>query len=99
MHKWLPRGFALPISDLPIQDLPFATAIGPQSQRDEHHHLLSLALLALALTFVHFDGFRLCLQAQPNAIELHHSWNITNRLTPCELSQQLNLIDALVDGA
>ena len=55
--------------------------------------------LPLALAFVHLDGFRLGLQAQPNAIELHHGRNITDRLTVCELSQRLNLIDALVDGA
>src|SRR5947209_7191779 len=67
--------------------LPFATAIGLQSQRDEHHHLLSLALLALAVAFVHLDGFRLGFEAQPNAIELHSGGNITERL---------NLIDAAV---
>src|SRR2546421_12915512 len=66
----LPGRFALPIGALPIQDLPSATAICPQPQRDEHHHLLSLALLALALAFVHLDGLCLGLLAHPNAIEL-----------------------------
>jgi hypothetical protein len=84
---------------LPIQDLPFATAIRPQPQRDQHHHLLSRALLALPPAFVQLDGLRLGLLAQPNAIELHYGRNITDRLTACLLKQRLYLIDALVDGA
>jgi hypothetical protein len=66
---------------LPIQDLPLATAICPQSQRDEHHHLLSLALFALTPAFVQLDGVRLGLHAQPNAIELHHGRHIGDRFT------------------
>src|SRR6202162_2741207 len=99
MHKRFPCGFALPISHLPIQDLPSATAIGPQPQRDEHHHLLSLALVAFAPALVQLDGLRLGLLAQPNTIELHHGWHIDDRFTPCLPKQWLYLIDALVDGA
>ncbi len=96
MDKWLPRRFTLSIRDLPIQDLPLATAITPQPQRDEQHDFLALALLALPLAFVHLDRFRLSLQAQPNAIKLHNGRNISKRFTACELSQRLDLVDVEV---
>src|SRR5260370_22032392 len=99
MHKRLPRRFALPIGDLPIQDLPLATAIRPQPQRDQHYHLLSLALLALTLAFVQLDGLRLGLLAQPNAIELHHGRPIDDRVTARLPKPRLYLIDAVLDAA
>jgi hypothetical protein len=84
---------------LPIQDLPLATAIRPQPQRDEHHDLFPLALLAFAPALVQLDGLHLCLLAQPNTIELHHGRHIDDRFTAGLLKERLNLIDALVDGA
>src|SRR5216684_7511099 len=93
----LPRRFALPIGHLPIQNLPLATAIRPEPQRDQQHDLFPLALLALASALVQRDGVRLGLLAQPNAIELHHGRHIDDRFTVGELSQRLYLIDALVD--
>src|SRR5438132_6669709 len=72
MHKGLPCRLAFPIGHLPIQDLPLATAIGPEPQGDEQHHFLAGALMPLAPSFVPLDRLCLCLQAQPNAIELHH---------------------------
>lgn len=99
MHKWVPCGFALSISHVPIQDLPSATAIGPEAKCYQQHYFLSRFLLTLALAFVQLDGVRLGLQAQPNAIELYHRRHLADRVTVRELSQRLDLINALVDGA
>src|SRR5260370_25704729 len=92
MHKRFPRRFALPVSHLPIQDLPFTTAIRPEPERDEQHHLPARSLLSRALAFFQLNGVRLGLDVQPTAIELHHPEHFTNRFTPCELSQRLHLL-------
>src|SRR2546421_4257932 len=68
----IPCRFAFSISDLPIQNLPLATAIGPEAKRDEKHHFLATALMALAPPFVQLDGLALRLLTEPNAVELHH---------------------------
>jgi hypothetical protein len=99
MHQPFPSGLALSISHLPVQNLPFAAAIAPQAERDEDDDFLASALMALATAFVHLDDLRLRLQAQPNAIELHHGRNIGDGVTMRLLKQGLNLIDPLVDGA
>src|SRR5947209_9287975 len=95
----LPSRFALCIGHLPIQDLPFATAIGPQPKGHQQHHLLSRSLLALALAFIQLDGVRRGLHPQPNAIELDDSGDLADWFTAPLLQERLDLIDALIERA
>src|SRR5947209_5538804 len=76
----IPCRFAHPISDLSIQDLPLAAAIGPQAQCDQEHHFLATALTPLAPPFVQLDGLCLHLLAQPDPVELHNSRHIDDGL-------------------
>src|SRR6266705_841914 len=95
MDQPFPSDLALSISHLPVQNLPFAAAIAPQAEGDEDDDFLASPLMPLATAFVHLDGVCLRLQAQPNAIELHHGRHIGDEVTMGLLKQRLNLIDPL----
>ena len=94
-----PRLFAFTVGHLPVQDLAFAAAIGPEAKGDQQHHLLACSLMTLALTFVQLDGVRLALHAQPNAIELDASRDIGDGFAVRLPKERFDLIDAFVDRA
>ena len=81
MDKRVPCCFVFPIGHLPVQDLPFATAIRPEPQRDEQHHFLAAALMTLAPSFVHLARVHLGLHTEPNAVELDHGRDIGDRFS------------------
>jgi hypothetical protein len=99
-HPWggmAPCRFPLIVSHLPVQDLPFATAISPEPKGDQKHGLLAGALMPLALAFVQLDGLGLALHAQPNAVELHYGRYLGDGFTACLLKEGFDLIDAFVN--
>ena len=55
--------------------------------------------MALAPTFVQFDGLRLGQLTQPNAVELDDGRDISDGVTVGELLQRFELIDAFIDRA
>jgi len=97
MHEPFPGRLALPGSSVPVQDR--SCPIGPEPEGDQQHHLLALALLALALAFVWLFGPGRDLDAQPNAIKLHHGRDVADWVAVRLCEERLNLVDALIDRA
>ncbi len=94
-----PRSLLLLLSYLPIEDVPFATPIGPQAQGNQHHDAFATLPVTLALAAILVDALLLRLHAEPDAIELDDRRDLADRLT-MDLSQPgFELIDPLIDGA
>jgi hypothetical protein len=93
----VPTRFVFPIRYFPVQDFPLATAVTPEAEGDQQHHLLAPSLMTLALAFVQLDRLRLGLHPQPNAIELHHRGHIGDGIAVGLVQYGLNLIDPLIE--
>ena len=78
--------------------MPFATPIGPQAEGNQHHDALPPFLVTLALATILFDALLLRLYVQPDAIELHYRWNLTDRFAMDVSEPGFELIDPLIDG-
>jgi hypothetical protein len=95
LHQSFTYGLLFLVGYLPIENLSFAAAIGPQAKGNQHHD----AFAALALAAILVDALLLGLHAQPDAIELHHRRYLLDR-PAMHLSQlSFQLIDPLIDGA
>src|SRR5438128_1943585 len=97
MDEPLPSLLLLTVCDLPIKNLPFATAVGPQAQGDEHHDALAALLMTLALAAILFETLLLRLHAHPDTIELHHRRHIANRLMMNLGQTRFELIYSFID--
>src|SRR5258708_888154 len=81
--------------DLPIEDLP--PPIRPKAERHQDHHLPTCALFPLPLAFVRLDLLLLADDRDPDAIQLDHGGNISERSRMHASGQGFDLVNPLIE--